>query len=210
MPKILFELIDFSSWAGETFFDFLIRTPQRHSNSSLTDFFVPDCSRSWERSQNFWSLHLSSRQPVRLDNVNLVKFWKYGWALCLPNQRFLWAMMIRWCLKMLTYINLDLVRVFFTHEFRWRNWKHTFPLTVGLPSANSDKHESNWRCRKNFSLPCFVVRLTKCLLGDYSWYHHPHGGCWVSPDPDADVVFRLVFSKQEVELCSWVEEAQYC
>ena len=40
-------------------------------------------------------------------------------------------------------------------------------MTVGPPSANSDKPETSLVCKIETSLPSVVLRLTKCRLGEH-------------------------------------------
>ena len=73
-------------------------------------------------------------------------------------------------------------------------------MTVGPPSAISDKPGSNQACRMETSLPSVVLRPTRCQLHDWYWYNYPYSDCSFSSDPKINVAFRWVSSVQIKDL----------
>ena len=84
-----------------------------------------------------------------------------------------------------------------------------FPLTVGPPSADSDKFGSNQACRRATSPPGVKLCQRKRWLGGCRWCSYLQPDCWFSWDPQENVVFHWIFSVQRWDLRT-CKKKHYC
>ena len=105
-----------------------------------------------------------SKTPVYSD-WDPQHFWPQFWyCTCIVTKGQQWRLGAdtrKFNLKKPKQICNALLHGLFKQNFRWQNRNQAFPLTVGPPSTNSDKHWSHQNFRKGGSLPGVTKKLTE-------------------------------------------------